>query len=384
MYVGLDLAFNGVNYGMLLQAYATQVVFDDMGVKTEIINYKRTDKKGVRPTPYLAFFFLDKVKARMKAYFLSKNNKPSSIIQQKNIELRKEVAINFRNEKLHDIVECYGYNQLCELGKRYDAVVVGSDQLWLPEAAFGVFRTLRFVPDDVLKISYATSLGVSEYPFYCKSSARQFLNRFDYISVREKQGKKIIETLTNKPVQIVVDPTYLLTYEKWLELIPYERNEYGEYVLCYFLGSDERARNIVKSFAKKHSLKLISILSNESFLKTDDDFGTILVGKSPDEFINLIRNAKYVFTDSFHGLAFSVINRKNFYIFYRKRVGATSRGSRIDNILEMWGLESRLLINGEEISLLNDEHIDYKAVERRIEEKRKASLKFIRDSLGGV
>ena len=65
-------------------------------------------------------------------------------------------------------------------------------------------------------------------------------------------------------------------------------------------------------------------------------------------------------------------------------MGATSRGSRIDNILEMWGLESRLLINGEEISLLNDEHIDYKAVERRIEEKRKVSLKFIRDSLGGV
>lgn len=384
MFVGLDLAFNGVNYGMLLQAYATQVVFDAMGVDTEIIDYKRTDKKGVRLTPYLTFFFFDKFKNRVISHRrCSPNKEQLSDFQKKNIMLRKEVANEFRLCRLHDVVECNGYENLCQIGKKYDAVVVGSDQLWLPEASFGVFRTLRFVPDNVRKISYATSLGVSQYPFWCKSSAKQFLDRFDYISVREDQGKKIVTSLIEKEVEVVVDPTYLLTCDEWKKLIPQEKNQYGNYVLCYFLGSDKKARDIAIDYARKNGCRLVSILSNECFLKDDEKFGEVLIGKTPEEFVNLIRNASCVFTDSFHGMAFSIINKKDFFIFYRKRDGVASRGSRIDNALKNWGLDKRLILNGDERELTNNNHIDYSEVNVRIAEKREMSLNYIRRSIGG-
>ena len=384
MFVGLDLAFNGVNYGMLLQAYATQVVFDAMGVDSEIIDYKRTDKKGVRLTPYLTFFFFDKFKNRVISHRrYSPNKEQLSDFQKKNIMLRKEVANEFRLCRLHDVVECNGYEKLCQIGKKYDAVVVGSDQLWLPEASFGVFRTLRFVPDNVRKISYATSLGVSQYPFWCKSSAKQFLDRFDYISVREEQGKKIVTSLIEKEVEVVVDPTYLLTCDEWKKLIPQEKNQYGNYVLCYFLGSDKKARDIAIDYARKNGCRLVSILSNECFLKDDEKFGEVLIGKTPEEFVNLIRNASCIFTDSFHGMAFSIINKKDFFIFYRKRDGAASRGSRIDNALKNWGLDKRLILNGDEQELTNNNHIDYREVDVRIAEKREMSLNYIRRSIGG-
>lgn len=382
MIVGLDLAFNGVNYGMLLQAYATQVVFDKMGVDTEIIDYKRTDKKGVRLTPYLTFFIFDKFKNRIISHRRWYQNKENlSDLQKRNIMLRKDVAKEFRLRRLHDVVECNGYEKLCQIGRKYDAVVVGSDQLWLPEASFGVFRTLRFVPDNVRKISYATSLGVSQYPFWCKSSAKQFLDRFDYISVREEQGREIITSLIDKDVEVVVDPTYLLTCDEWKTLIPQGKNMYGNYILCYFLGSDKKARDIAAEYAKKNGCKLLSILSNECCLKDDEEFGEVLIGKTPEEFVNLIRNASCIFTDSFHGMAFSIINKKDFFIFYRKRDGAASRASRIDNALENWGLKNRLILNGDEIELVNNNQIDYNDVDARIAKKREMSLDFIRRSM---
>ena len=139
---------------------------------------------------------------------------------------------------------------------------------------------------------------------------------------RSKGKKNSLLHLIEKEVEVVVDPTYLLTCDEWKKLIPQEKNQYGNYVLCYFLGSDKKARDIAIDYARKNGFRLVSILSNECFLKDDEKFGEVLIGKTPEEFVNLIRNASCVFTDSFHGMAFSIINKKDFFIFYRKRDGA--------------------------------------------------------------
>ncbi|RHV89434.1 hypothetical protein DXA96_09010 [Lachnospiraceae bacterium OF09-33XD] len=108
----------------------------------------------------------------------------------------------------------------------------------------------------------------------------------------------------------------------------------------------------------------------------------VITGYGPDKFINLIRGAKCVMTDSFHGLAFSVINNKNFYVFYRTKVGSkNSRNSRIDNILNTWGLQKRLVLNDADVSDFDLNPIDYNRVNQIISKEREKSLKYLKDAL---
>ena len=382
MKICLSLAFKGQNYGQLLQAYATQVVLDRLGYDTVIIDYHRRGFGGIRITPWLICYGARRLYRKLK----KASNKLSASydeIHKKNIFERKKKAEEFRTNRLHNLIKCNGNKELLELGKRCDAALVGSDQCWLPESCFGNIRTLRFIPDNVKKISYATSLGVSEYPIYCRSSARQFLKRFDYISVREEQGKKIVESLCDKKAEVVLDPTYLLTKEEWEELLPNEREIKEEYLLCFFIGDNKRSKEIAAEFGRKQGLKVVSILSDESVSDIDETFADeLIVGAGPERFVNLIRNASYVMTDSFHGLAFSVINEKQFYVFYRHSItSSVSRNSRIDNILATWNLKDRLITDGSEGSL-GKEEIDYSSVGKIIEKRRNESMFFLERALG--
>ena len=186
---------------------------------------------------------------------------------------------------------------------------------------------------------------------------------------------------TDFPVEIVADPTYLLTREEWLERIPERKIVDDGYILCYFLGNTDKFVGFAKRFAKSKNLRLVSILSNECNSNDYSVFDEVLIGRGPEEFINLIRNASYVLTDSFHGLAFSVINEKQFYIFYRNRPEVKqSRHSRIDNIVKLWDVQDRLIIDPENAPVTND-IIDYEVVGRKVDSFRKESIHFIEKAL---
>lgn len=377
MKIGLVLAYKGVNYGMLLQAYATQRIVEKLGFETEILDYSRTSFKHVRLTPWLLFYFFDELKRRRKMKERCKLF--SDEIHLNNVQDRKNISNEFINIYLLHRLKCKGIDELEAKGKTYNGVIVGSDQIWPPDSAFGNFTTLRFVPDEVNKISYATSLGVFSYPFWSKSSAADFLKRINHISVREEQGKQIINGFSNVHVDVVVDPTYLLTKQEWIDLIPEATIIEDDYVLCYFLGNEEKHKKLAREYADKHKIKLVSILSTESFSDMDLSFADeIVVGKGPCEFINLIRHANVVMTDSFHGLAFSVINNVPFYIYYRTKVGSTgSRNSRIDNVLKMWGLESRLMLDDSNIKDFDSNPINYDKVNESVKVKREYSKNYL-------
>ena len=128
-------------------------------------------------------------------------------------------------------------------------------------------------------------------------------------------------------------------------------------------------------------MRVVSILSDECNSDDYSVFDEVITGKRPEEFVNLVRNADFVLTDSFHGLAFSVINEKQFLIFYRNRPDVKqSRNSRIDNILTKWGLESRLVIDPEKADTSVDQ-IDYSIVNPKVSEQRDKSLSFLRKAL---
>ncbi len=381
MKIGLCLAYKGVNYGMLLQAFATQRIIEKMGYETEIIDYKRVGYKHIRMTPWLPVYFATEV---IKQKRKKKEAPVLDGIHQTNVDERKRVSNIFIENNLLNRVKCTGIINLEKYTREtFNGVLVGSDQIWPPDAAFGNFTTLRFAPDSMNKISYATSLGVEKYPFYCKSSAAQYWKRINHISVREEQGKKIINDICDVPVQVVLDPTYLFTKDEWKELIPEERLINEKYILCYFLGATLEHKKLARAYADKQGIKLVTILSTESVSPIDTSFADeVITGYGPDKFINLIRGAECVMTDSFHGLAFSVINNKQFYVFYRTKVGSkNSRNSRIDNILNTWSLQERLVLNEADVSAFDLNQIDYDRVNQKMAKEREKSLNYLREAL---
>lgn len=387
MTVGLVMAYTGTSYGMNLQALALQHVIESFGYNTEIIKSKDVFKEAFVLNWNLPFFIFNVLKNRIKSKFNPPFTYPDEI-HKKNQNLRVEAAQAFRNVHLHNFTPFLSYSQLVEHSKKYDSVVVGSDQCWLPGFSFGGRFSLCFAPKGVKRISYATSLGVSSYPKYFYMNSRKAWKRFDSLSVREEEGKKVVQDVCgeNFPVTIVADPTYLITKEEWEELIPFKRMEEDKYVLSFILGNSEEQQMCAKKFAEARGLKLLSILSNESVSSIDTTYADrTIVGASPEEFINYIRGAEYVFTDSFHGIAFSAINNKQMFVFYRKNVhasGKNSRNSRIDNILRMWQISDRLLtesnLNWNDI-LFPD--INYNKVNRLIIEKREMSTLYLKNAL---
>ncbi len=382
MKIGLVLAYKGTNYGMHLQGYAIQQILEGLGHETTIIEYKH-DKFNLVSFdlglfPYLYNRLVDKLHRK-------KVQSDFSEIHIRNNILRKQVSDEFRSTMLHNIKPIYGYKALCEFGKSCDCVLIGSDQMWLPGVSLGNFLSLKFVADTATKISYATSLGVSEYPKYLYHSARKMWNRIDFLSTREEEGKRVINAVCpSKEVKVVADPTYLLTKEEWLEKIPQQRILNNKYVLCYFLGNNVGSLECARRYADSKGLQTVSILSNESTCKIDTTFcDKLIIGADVAKFVNLIRGAECIFTDSFHGVAFSVINEKNFYIFYRKRDDAKlSRNSRIDNILRTWNLTNRLitdnLIDWENVE---DIDIDYAEVGKTLSRYRLESFNWLKSAL---
>lgn len=382
--IGLCMTFQGTNYGQLLQSYALQQKIDSLGYETEIIKYFSGRDKGIKfsfASMNIAIQTILKIISTKITGEKKYNDKQLDKNHKINISERNKVSTNFRNMFFHNIVEVNGYTNLVKKSGEYKAVVVGSDQIWIPEIAVTNFYTLRFAQEGVRRISYATSMGVSSYPRYLQKSAAEYWRKIDYISVRENQAKQIIKQISDVDAKVVADPTYLLTTEEWEKRIPTKKVIEPNYVLCYFLGDSEPIKKFARNFANKKGLRLVSILSDECNSDDTKFADEILIGKSPEEFINLIRNAEYVLTDSFHGLAFSVINEKQFYIFYRNRIDVKqSRNSRIDNIVKIWGLENRLVKNPEQL-IYDDSVIDYQKVTEKRMDFREDSLKFLKEAL---
>lgn len=381
--VGLCLAYTGTNYGQLLQAYATQEAIKKKGFQTEIIRYHSGKRKGIKWSYGAVVVAGKQIICELKQRIKQTGKFPLDELHQRNIIERQKVSDQFRRDRMNNIVVCNGINELRRQSGEYFAVLVGSDQVWLPDVAVSNFYTLRFAAPGIRRISYATSLGVSDYPNYAKKAAGDFWKQIDYLSVREQQGKRIIQSIVDIPVQVVADPTYLFTKEEWEGLIPPRKVIEDGYLLCYFLGDSEPIKKYASCLARKKGLRLVSILSDECQSNDSLFADEVLIGKTPEDFVNLIRNAEYVLTDSFHGVAFSVINQKQFNVFYRRRNAVKeSRNSRIDNIVRMWGVEERLIREPENLEI-QDADIDYQEVSRRVNDLRITSLKFLDEALLG-
>ena len=340
--IGVCIKYFHENYGGMLQAYATIKMLEVRGIDYELIRYKKklTMVEKIKSIPRLlnGVLLRDKYEAFLKKEGMRKHPEFA-----KNDAIRVKAFGEFRNRKFTKLSPVFcGYKELCEGANRYSAVISGSDQLWSPAGLPTNYYNLMFVPDGIKKISYASSFGVSQIPWYQKKRTAMYLKRFDYISMRENRGREIVKELTGVEVPVILDPVFNFNKEQWKKLIP-EKVEIEEpYIFAYFLGANSEHRKQVQKLARLTGLKIVSLRHLDQYVRDDEEFGDYApYDVSPERFLNFLRGAEYVCTDSFHGTCFSIINEKKFMIFNRYTSSAASKNSRIDSLCDNLGISNR-------------------------------------------
>ena len=380
--LGLCVRYDCDNYGSMLQIFATQKAIIDSGWTYEHIRY---DKKTLifllknLTRIFNPYFMRGKILGFKKANCLKKYPE----IQQNNAKRQAMIKI-FRQKYITLYSPVYkGFNNLVKGADNYDAIMVGSDQLWTPAGIKSKFYNLLFVPDYIPKIAFATSFGVSNIPKSQIKETAKYLRRIDSISVREKQGAKIVKMLTGRKATVALDPTLLYTGEEWKQFFPPKRELKEKYIFAFFLGANVEHRKAVNRLAKKTGLKIVTCPFMDEFVEIDMSFGDIRkFDVDPIKFLNLIRGAEYICTDSFHGSVFSILNHKKFLTFNRFSDNEKqSRNSRIDSLFSLLGLENRRFSKSVDIYSAINSEIDYISVDRKLEKLRKKTWSFLENAL---
>ncbi len=340
------------NYGSQLQAYATQMVFDKLGLENETICIDGlwSEINKAKYKYFLSKMFdwttvKDKM-ATVRKIIAKKCNQQYAY----DLSVRDEMFNEFARSMFHVSRRYSSKQELHDVAHEYAAFVVGSDQLWLPSNMCADYYTLNFVPKDIKKIALATSFGVSQLSPKYGQVAAHFLNRIDYVSIREVSGQKLIKKWAGRDVPVVCDPTIMFTGKEWQEALRADGNGRcfagGEkYVFVYFLGNNPWERDIVRRFVAETGLKIVQIAHSDEYVKSDVGFADYTpYNVGPKEFNELIRDAEYVFTDSFHCTVFSMLNQKRFYTFPRySDDGPTSTNGRLYSLLSLVRQEQRMI-----------------------------------------
>ena len=215
-----------------------------------------------------------------------------------------------------------------ELADEYDFFVVGSDQVWNPQW-YPPYIFLNFVPREK-KITYAASFGVNAIPDDKKEIFSRGIADFNYLSVREESAIKIIKDLTGRTALLLLDPVLLLTADEWLTVAQkptWFKEKYSRgYVLTYHLS--ELPPPEIKILADKLNLPVINLLNT-------DNYNHFTVG--PAEFVWLFANASLVFTNSFHGMAYSTLFKHPFVLNGLRM----KNDPRLVSFLKLFGLGDR-------------------------------------------
>lgn len=341
--IGLCIRYFNPNYGGMLQGYATMKLLEKRKLKFELIRYEK--KKNVR-------FFIGAIprlfnpilRYEKKLLISKKINAKFHPEFSKHEEVRRKKFREFENEYFKPREKKYfGYSELSDAANKYDVFITGSDQIWSPSGLETNFYNLMFVPEQVRKISLASSFGVSTIPKNQIERTRKYLNRIPFISMRENQGAEIVKKLTNRNVPVIVDPVCMLSLEEWGSFASKREFCKEKYLFAYLMGDNPEYREAVSAYAKKHALKIVTLRHTNQYVKADEDFGDYwYYDIDPCDFLALIKNAEKVCTDSYHGSVFSLILHKELAIFSRYNDSDTfSKNSRIDTLCKNYEIKDR-------------------------------------------
>jgi len=358
--VGIITVHHYHNYGSVLQALAIQNYIEHLGYNAEIIDYRPPEL--FYNTSELYDFDNPREKINLKGNI-------KKALEMIGVVVRKDSYSDFRKH-LNLTSKIYSVNDLYKNPPCYDVYVAGSDQIWNPYITCNnPAYFLTFVKTG-RKISYATSIGVTRIPENIKPDFIRGINNFDRVSVREKDNKNLVYGMTGVSAEWVIDPTLLLTVEDWKKYSDGFTGEHA-YILCYFLGSNSFCETLYKRVQADLNLPVV-------YIGTGNDSAI-----TPSRFISLFMNARFIVTNSFHGMAFAVNFNKPFAVTYRNADSETSMNSRHTSFLELFGLQNSLFVEGDILPDFNGYSIDYNSVNKILLSEREKAKEYLVKAIEG-
>lgn len=357
------------NYGGILQAYALQRVLQDMGHDVVLLD-SYPQCPTLKPFPLQQMFYLKRLLMKVVA-----PHKAIPLFYEKEAMARyrkKEHIRQFYRQHVRNVP--FGVGAAVN-SSDFDALIVGSDQVWRPMYSPNIFDAyLSFAQDwpHVKRISYAASFGTAEWEYSEEqtSECRRLVQMFDVVSVREESGVTLCKERLGVNASWVLDPTLLVEPRHYKEHIAKADADYPS-SMCfgYILDASEEKDAIFHHIATTRGLQM------SSFQNVDDpDNGA---APSVESWLKAFHDAEFVFTDSFHGCVFSIIFNKPFVVY-----GNVNRGmARFHSLLSMFGLENRLVTTPDDAANVACQPVDWDSVNIRLSELRKVSKEFLFTSL---
>lgn len=366
------------NYGTFLQAYALQQALRNLGHEAQLIS----DKRQIR-----SYLSLMRGKLATMLYPIYKRLKSLRDPHCRAMRRLEREYDDFAQRHL----DIFDWKWPDQLDARFDMFVTGSDQIWSPiawplteelKAIYGHYF-LNFT--DKPKISYAPSVKIDQNLSEVGKMIGPWLDRYTAISVREEYGAEKLRQITSQPVDVVLDPTLLLTADDWHRITSgadkerYARNYLGGVeVRCYFLRFNQAYVDRVREFAASVNLpvKIISPLPDYDGIE-----GIEHIMPDPEGFVEAVSTARYMFTDSFHGSVFSIIFGVPVMGFENEQPGAVN--GRLANIYDRLGIGHRLQVASRRgpVTQAEMDDIDFESVHAKLETERQQSLDWLKQSL---
>jgi len=365
--LGIVTMHSSHNYGAVLQSYALQIKLRDLGYNSEIIDYTTIKEKEIKSL-FLKRISINSLLHNLRTLSNYSNRKKRYSAFEDFIQYNLKLS----NKTYHSI------NELKNENFKYDCFVTGSDQTF--NLYLGGNKEERLVYylsfiKNIKKIAYASSFGehLSDFTEDDINKIKQLLSQYSKISIRENSGIEFLKKHMNIDVQMVLDPTMLMTKFEWEKVLSEKTFMNGEYIFYYSVLADKWSVNQAKRLSKLTNLPIVvphlknRFEINTKFIRCEDS--------GPREFIGLIKNAKFVCTTSFHGTVFSILFNKPFSTL---RIG---KGSRVTTLLNKLKLGDRIVNHNDNINIKKLFDIDFEPSNDLIAIERKKSLDFLVESI---
>lgn len=342
------------NYGSVLQTMATQMMFESYGYEVEVINYIREDS-------------LDK---NLMKYWCG-DNLIKKIAMYPTLKRWKTVFNDFVKAHINLTEKTYTYeSDFQDFLLDADIYCTGSDQVWNSGWNGGIEKALflSFVPENKYKFAYASSFGKKSLSEEEVNVTKQYIDQYQFISVREDSAKTILEEQYGyTKCWHVVDPTLAYDGEFWRKMAPKSKLK-GDYILIYNLNRSKAFDDYAVKLSKRTGIPLVRLCTRyDQFYRP----GKSILVPEVLEFITLIDNARYVLTDSFHATAFSLnLNTEPICIY------PSEYSSRLESILRMTGALQKHVENYDDFDVV-DRKIDFDFVNKALDEERIKIRKYL-------
>jgi len=362
MKIGILTFHRAENFGAVIQCYALQTYLQSMKYDVYVIDYRcKAIERGYSIFNPFILFQNKRIIKNFGQYIERLRTWKDRKIKKRQYEL-------FRNQYLNITRPIHNINQL---PMDFDVFIVGSDQVWNSGLTGGIDK-VYFLDAEIgaKKIAYAASSEWYAFDNYqrCADTITLCLEGFRHISVREERLRVELSQYTSKTISVCLDPTFLLAKEIYKKMA--FRPKYENYILVYHLSESFEMTNMAKRISTQTGQMVIEIHAGFS---TNGSDACNLYNLGPIELLGYILHSGIVLTTSFHGLAFSLIFEKNFWVIDN---GVSSRQK---NLLQALSLENRIVPGNYQGDLLS--RIDYSAVSINLEAEISNSKDYLETAL---